>query len=164
MKRHLTFTLATVPVLGLWALAHQPAATQTKSAPAKTEHKTTSTQTKQEPAKTEPKTTTHKAEAEPLKLNKKETVALQGALTKAGYYKGKADSVINPETKLALKKYQRDNKLHVTSEPTAETLNKLGLAYTAPTTKPAEQPMEPPAQNKAAAKKSEPAPKKPNSN
>ncbi|MDZ7342872.1 MAG: peptidoglycan-binding protein [candidate division KSB1 bacterium] len=68
----------------------------------------------------------------PTKLNKTEIIALQDALAKAGYYKEKSTGTFGPKTRKALAEYQKANHLKVTGKPDEETLNKLGLAHTAP--------------------------------
>lgn len=128
MKRNLSFMLAAALVLGFsaFALAQQPATTVAKQ-PVKTEHKTMMAH---------------------FKLSKEESIALQNALSKDGFYKGTASGVIDAATKQALRDYQKANQLKITGEPNKETLDKLGVAFTEPHGKTAEHP---------AAKKSEPA-------
>lgn len=66
-----------------------------------------------------------KAKKPALKADPK-VVALQKALTKAGY-KLKADGIIGKKTRLALRKYQKSKKLKVTGKPDPATLKALGL-------------------------------------
>ncbi len=135
MKRAIFFASATALVLGFSALSFA------QQAPSAEKKQTTA------PAKTMPKAMTeHKGKMESLKLSKDEIIALQNALIKAGVYKGQADGILNAATKHAIREYQTTNKLKVTGEPTAETLQHLGVSYKAMSAK---HPME---------KKAEPAP------
>ena len=52
----------------------------------------------------------------------------QEGLAKAGLYKGKATGQFNADTRKALKKYQKENKLPVTGRLDNEVLNKLKSA------------------------------------
>lgn len=79
---------------------------------------------------------------EKVMLNKEEITSLQNALIKAKAYKGKATGTLDMATKDAIRNYQKTNKLKVTGEPNHETLQKLGVSYTAPTVKSTTQPME----------------------
>jgi hypothetical protein len=57
------------------------------------------------------------------------TVAdVQDQLTRAGYYHGKIDGVLGPETRHALVRYQSDKGLRMTGSLTMETQRSLGLA------------------------------------
>jgi hypothetical protein len=57
------------------------------------------------------------------------TVAdVQDQLTRAGYYHGKIDGVLGPETRHALVRYQSDKGLRMTGSLTMETQQSLGLA------------------------------------
>ena len=57
------------------------------------------------------------------------TVAdVQDQLTRAGYYHGKIDGVLGPETRHAIVRYQSDKGLGVTGNLTMETRRSLGLA------------------------------------
>jgi putative peptidoglycan binding protein len=57
------------------------------------------------------------------------TVAdVQDQLTRAGYYHGKIDGVLGPETHHALLSYQSDKGLRMTGSLTTETQQSLGLA------------------------------------
>ena len=69
-------------------------------------------------------------------LNKDEIMALQNALIKAKAYSGKVNGMLDPATTSALMHYQKSNKLKATGEPDAETLHKLGVAYSASAAKP----------------------------
>lgn len=132
MKRNFSFALAFALALSFstFAWAQQPGTTANKqmAAPAKTEQKAM-TETKDK--------TAH------LMLNKEEITALQNTLIKDGFYKGTANGVIDTATQKALREYQKANKLKVTGEPNKETLDKLGVAYTMPHAKPAEQKKQP---------------------
>jgi len=117
MKRIISFAAAAVLVLSLAATgfaqqATKPMAKQQMTAPAKAEHKRMRDTTA------------------PLKLTKEEMTALQNALIAAKAYHGKANGMLDAATKAALRRYQQDNKLKVTGEPNAETLNKLGVSRT----------------------------------
>ena len=52
----------------------------------------------------------------------------QEGLAKAGFYKGKPTGQFNADTRKALKKYQKENKLPVTGRLDNEVLNKLKSA------------------------------------
>jgi peptidoglycan hydrolase-like protein with peptidoglycan-binding domain len=52
----------------------------------------------------------------------------QEGLAKAGYYKGKPTGQFNADTRKALKKYQKENKLPVTGRLDNEVLTKLKSA------------------------------------
>ena len=52
----------------------------------------------------------------------------QEGLAKAGFYKGKPTGQFNADTRRALKKYQKQNKLPVTGRLDNEVLNKLKSA------------------------------------
>ena len=52
----------------------------------------------------------------------------QEGLAKAGFYKGKPTGQFNADTRKALKKYQKQNKLPVTGRLDNEVLNKLKSA------------------------------------
>ena len=52
----------------------------------------------------------------------------QEGLAKAGLYKGKPTGQFNADTRKALKKYQKQNKLPVTGRLDNEVLNKLKSA------------------------------------
>ncbi|MCK6561849.1 peptidoglycan-binding protein [candidate division KSB1 bacterium] len=127
MKRIISFAAAAVLVLSLAATgfaqqATKPMAKQQMTAPAKAEHKRI------------------RATTAPLKLTKEEMTALQNALIAAKAYHGKANGMLDTATKAALRRYQQDNKLKVTGEPNAETLDKLGVSHPAasmPTAAPA---------------------------
>jgi hypothetical protein len=57
------------------------------------------------------------------------TVAdVQDQLTRAGYYRGKIDGVLGPETRHALLRYQSAKGLRMTGSLTTETQQSLGLA------------------------------------
>jgi hypothetical protein len=57
------------------------------------------------------------------------TVAdVQDQLTRAGYYHGKIDGVLGPETRHALVRYQSNKGLRMTGSLTTETQQSLGLA------------------------------------
>jgi len=64
-----------------------------------------------------------------LQLTKDDIIAMQKALSKAGYLKGKAGGTIDPATTAALREYQKSMKLEVTGWPDAPTLTKLGVPY-----------------------------------
>jgi hypothetical protein len=53
---------------------------------------------------------------------------VQDQLTRAGYYHGKTDGVLGPETRHALVRYQSDKGLRMTGSLTIETQQSLGLA------------------------------------
>lgn len=132
MKRNLSFALAIALALSFsaFAWAQQAATTANKQAAA--------------PAKTEQKAMTeNKDKTMNLKLNKEEITALQNVLHKDGFYKGTTNGIIDAATKQAIRDYQKASKLKVTGEPNKETLDKLGVAYTMPHTKPAEQKKQP---------------------
>jgi lysozyme family protein len=57
--------------------------------------------------------------------------ALQEALTKQGIAV-KVDGVLSDETRAAIRKYQTEHHLPVTGEPDKATLDKLGVAVSAP--------------------------------
>jgi hypothetical protein len=57
--------------------------------------------------------------------------AAQEQLARQGYYRGAIDGVVGPETRRALRRYQRDNGLLVTGYLTADTLQSLGLSRVA---------------------------------
>jgi len=82
---------------------------------------------KQEAVKAEQKAKV--AAAEHIRLTKSEIMALQDSLAKAGFYKGKANGILNTGTKKALREYQKANNLKVTGTPTEETLAKLHISY-----------------------------------
>jgi peptidoglycan hydrolase-like protein with peptidoglycan-binding domain len=52
----------------------------------------------------------------------------QEGLAKAGFYKGKPTGQFNADTRKALKKYQKQNKLPVTGRLSNDVLNKLKSA------------------------------------
>lgn len=64
---------------------------------------------------------------ERVMLSKDEVTALQNALASAGDYKGKVDGIFGRHTRMALRKYQKDNSLKVTGRPDSETVSKLGI-------------------------------------
>lgn len=89
--------------------------------------------TQQAQTQTKPKVEPQVASAHKhIGLNKTEVIALQDALAKAGYYKEKSTGNFGPKTREALAAYQKANNLQVTGKPDEETLNKLGVAHTAP--------------------------------
>jgi N-acetylmuramoyl-L-alanine amidase len=53
---------------------------------------------------------------------------VQDQLAKAGYYHGKIDGVLGPETRHALVGYQSAKGLRMTGSLTAETQQSLGVA------------------------------------
>jgi hypothetical protein len=53
---------------------------------------------------------------------------VQDQLARAGYYRGKIDGVLGPETRHALVRYQSAKGLHMTGSLTTETQQSLGLA------------------------------------
>ena len=123
MKRIIFFVSAMALVLAFSALSFA--------------QQTTSTAKKQTTAsaKAMPKTMKeHKGKMESLKLSKDEIIALQNALTKANVYKGQANGTLDSATKNAIREYQTTNKLQITGEPNAETLQHLGVSYKAMTT------------------------------
>jgi len=65
----------------------------------------------------------------PSNLGKSEITSVQNALHKAGFYKGKANGMLDKETETALRQYQEKHKLKVTGTPDQETLTQLGLAH-----------------------------------
>ncbi len=132
MKHNLSLALAIALTLSFsafaWAQQSGTSANKQTAAPAKTEQK----------AMTENKDKTAN-----LKLNKEEITALQNTLGKDGFYKGTANGIIDAATKQAIRDYQKASKLKITGEPNKETLDKLGVAYTTPHAKPAEQKKQP---------------------
>ena len=54
-------------------------------------------------------------------------VAAQDQLARQGYYRGKVDGVLGPQTRRALARYQSNHGLRVTGYLTTETLQALGL-------------------------------------
>jgi peptidoglycan hydrolase-like protein with peptidoglycan-binding domain len=135
MKRVIFLVSATALVLGFSALSFA------QQSPSPEKKQTTAS------AKTMPKAMKeHKGKMESLKLSKDEIMALQNALSKANGYKGQANGMLDTATKHAIREYQTTNKLKITGEPNAETLQHLGVSYKAMSAK---HPME---------KKTEPAP------
>lgn len=55
------------------------------------------------------------------------TAAVQTRLARDGYYRGKVDGVLGPETRRAILSFQSDHGLRVTGNLTRETLSTLGL-------------------------------------
>ena len=53
---------------------------------------------------------------------------VQIALAVEGYYYGRVDGLVGPETRTALSKYQRDHGLDVTGTITNQTLDSLNVA------------------------------------
>ena len=53
---------------------------------------------------------------------------VQDQLTRAGFYHGKIDGVLGPETRHALLSYQSNKGLRMTGSLTPETQQSLGLA------------------------------------
>jgi peptidoglycan hydrolase-like protein with peptidoglycan-binding domain len=64
------------------------------------------------------------------------TTAVQQELTRRGYRPGPIDGVLGPQTRAAIRKYQRQHGLPVTGEVSLELLNHLRLinGSMAPTT------------------------------
>ena len=56
-----------------------------------------------------------------------EVAAVQDRLTQKGYYHGKIDGVLGPETRHAIVRFQSSRGLRVSGELTSETLDGLGL-------------------------------------
>ncbi len=140
MKRAIFFASAAALILGFSALSFA------QQSPSMEKKQTTA------PAKTMPKAMKkHKGKMESLKLSKDEIMALQNALIKANVYKGHASGMLDTATKHAIREYQTANKLKVTGEPNAETLQHLGVSYKAMSSR--EKKAMP-----AMEKKSEPAP------
>jgi His-Xaa-Ser repeat protein HxsA len=54
-------------------------------------------------------------------------VRVQAALMRLGYHTGDIDGRLGPETREALKRYQRDHKLKETGRMDLETLTNLGI-------------------------------------
>lgn len=52
---------------------------------------------------------------------------VQSALSREGYYSGAVDGSLGPETRNALRRYQRDRGLSVTGRVDRATMNALGL-------------------------------------
>ncbi|HEX8490199.1 MAG TPA: peptidoglycan-binding domain-containing protein [Chthoniobacterales bacterium] len=52
---------------------------------------------------------------------------IQSALSREGYYSGAIDGNLGPETRNALRRYQRDRGLSVTGRVDRATINALGL-------------------------------------
>ena len=52
---------------------------------------------------------------------------VQSALSREGYYSGAVDGNLGPETRSALRRYQRDRRLNVTGSIHRATMNALGL-------------------------------------
>jgi peptidoglycan hydrolase-like protein with peptidoglycan-binding domain len=67
---------------------------------------------------------THKS----MKWTTEQIKEAQEGLAKAGYYKGKPTGQFNADTRKALKRYQKTNKLPVTGRLDNDVLNKLKSA------------------------------------
>ena len=52
---------------------------------------------------------------------------VQSALSREGYYSGAVDGTLGPETRNALRRYQRDRGLAVTGRVDRATMNALGV-------------------------------------
>jgi peptidoglycan hydrolase-like protein with peptidoglycan-binding domain len=78
-------------------------------------------------------TETVKPELQPVDLviTEKEVVAVQSALKRHGYYRAKANGILDRETRDALRSYQRDNNLQTSGKIDRPTLNSLKLNYPA---------------------------------
>ncbi len=49
--------------------------------------------------------------------NREKVATIQTDLRQMGYYRGKSDGYAGPQTATAIRRYQRDNKLRVTGQP-----------------------------------------------
>ena len=94
-----------------------------------------SAQTSAAPSKPSPSATSH-APAVHAKVDSSKSMTwttdqikeAQEGLAKAGFYKGKPTGQFNADTRKALKRYQKQNKLPVTGRLDNEVLNKLKSA------------------------------------
>jgi peptidoglycan hydrolase-like protein with peptidoglycan-binding domain len=91
-----------------------------------------SAQTSAAPSKPSPSATSHAptvhAKVDSMTWTTDQIKEAQEGLAKAGLYKGKPTGQFNADTRKALKKYQKQNKLPVTGRLDNEVLNKLKSA------------------------------------
>jgi len=59
--------------------------------------------------------------------DKKDIEKVQQSLTDKGYYHGRADGLLGPQTRAGIREYQKSESLPVTGRLDAETAGKLGV-------------------------------------
>jgi peptidoglycan hydrolase-like protein with peptidoglycan-binding domain len=67
------------------------------------------------------------SEEQPAGLNHQDIKKVQETLHDKGYYNGKVDGIIGPQTRAGIRQYQKSEKLPVTGHLDAETSGKLGV-------------------------------------
>jgi peptidoglycan hydrolase-like protein with peptidoglycan-binding domain len=125
MLRSLAFASALVVAsLSASALSAQTSAAPSKPSPSATSHAPTVH------AKVDSSSTSamHKSTSKSMTWTTDQIKEAQEGLAKAGFYKGKPTGQFNADTRKALKKYQKQNKLPVTGRLDNEVLNKLKSA------------------------------------
>lgn len=63
----------------------------------------------------------------PASLHKKDVQKLQESLSNKGFYHGRADGVIGPQTRTGIREYQKSEGLPVTGRLDTSTAGKLGV-------------------------------------
>jgi peptidoglycan hydrolase-like protein with peptidoglycan-binding domain len=125
MLRSLALASALVLVsLSGSALSAQTSAAPSKPSPSATSHAPTVH------AKVDSSSTSamNKSTSKPMTWTTDQIKEAQEGLAKAGLYKGKPTGQFNADTRKALKKYQKQNKLPVTGRLDNEVLSKLKSA------------------------------------
>jgi peptidoglycan hydrolase-like protein with peptidoglycan-binding domain len=125
MLRSLAFASALVVAsLSASALSAQTSAAPSKPSPSATSHAPTVH------AKIDSSSTSamNKSTSKSMTWTTDQIKEAQEGLAKAGFYKGKPTGQFNADTRRALKKYQKQNKLPVTGRLDNEVLNKLKSA------------------------------------
>ena len=67
------------------------------------------------------------SEEQPAVLHHQDIKKVQESLHDKGYYNGKVDGILGPETRAGIRQYQKSEKLPVTGHLDAETSGKLGV-------------------------------------
>jgi peptidoglycan hydrolase-like protein with peptidoglycan-binding domain len=122
-------SLALASTLVVASLSASALSAQSSAAPSKPSPSATSpAPTVHAKADTGSTSAMNKSAAKSMKWTTDQIKEAQEGLAKAGFYKGKPTGQFNADTRKALKRYQKQNKLPVTGHLSTDVLNKLKSA------------------------------------